>query len=678
MTETPTTVLLCSCEDTMRLHPSAVRAAVPGAEVRTVRHACGADLEAFRATGGDGATVVACTAMSSLFEAVAASDGRPGDLRFVNVRETAGWSAEGDRAGPKTAALVAAALQETAAVPTVTFESEGRALVVGAGQGAADAARALQDRLEVTLLVPDVGAILPSRRDRFALVEGRARAVRGHLGAFQVTVDGHAPAAPSSRQAIRTGARQDGVVVPADILVDLTGGPAFVTAADLRPGYVRADPRDRAAVAEALLAATDLVGTFDKPRFIDFSESLCAHSRSRKSGCRRCLDVCPTGAISPAADHVVIDPFVCAGCGSCASVCPTGAASYALPAADGLMRRLRALMLGYRAAGGESPVVLFHDDGHGADLIEALARFGDGLPARVLPVAVNEITRVGPEQIAALFAYGASAVRFLGRARPRHDLGALAGAMTLMEPVLSALGYGDGLVGLIETDDPDALFAALATVGGTAGALRPATFLPTGPKRAVFDLALAQLHAVAPTPVDAVALPAGAPFGRVVVDTDGCTLCLACTSACPTAALGDNPDRPMLTFDESLCVQCGLCASTCPERVITLEPRLAFVRPGAQRQVIKEEEPFCCISCGKPFGTRSTIERVAAKLAGAHWMFSGDGGRADLVRMCDTCRVTAVTRRALDPYAGPDRPKPRTSDDHVRARASMGQSEDSA
>ena len=53
---------------------------------------------------------------------------------------------------------------------------------------------------------------------------------------------------------------------------------------------------------------------------------------------------------------------------------------------------------------------------------------------------------------------------------------------------------------------------------------------------------------MAPAPADVVPLPEGAPFGRVVVDTEGCTLCLACVGACPTGALLDHPDRPGLRY----------------------------------------------------------------------------------------------------------------------------------
>jgi ferredoxin len=218
------------------------------------------------------------------------------------------------------------------------------------------------------------------------------------------------------------GPSRDGATSTCDLILDLSGGAPLFPAHELRPGYLRADPRDRAAVERAIADAGGLVGTFDKPRFIHFEESLCAHSRSGITGCTRCLDLCPTGAITPNGNAVAIDANVCAGCGSCASVCPTGAASYSLPSADALMRRLRTLLQTYRKAGGSNAIVLFHDGEHGEEIIDALARFGAGLPANVLPLRVNEVTQLGPEIIAAVFAYGGSGVAVVTRAKPRHDI----------------------------------------------------------------------------------------------------------------------------------------------------------------------------------------------------------------------------------------------------------------
>jgi ferredoxin len=365
---------------------------------------------------------------------------------------------------------------------------------------------------------------------------------------------------------------------------------------------------------------------------------------------------------------VVIDPNICAGCGQCAAVCPTGAASYALPPADALLRKLRAMLTAYRAAGGARAIVLIHDEPHGAALIDALARHGEGLPANVLPLAVNEVTQVGLEAVAAAFAYGASGVRFLTRAKPRHDVAGLYKTIALAEPILAGLGLGADRVAAIETDDPFALGETLRAIVPTDGAPRPATFQPVGAKRDVLRLALRELHHAAPAPVDIMALPEGAPFGAVTLDVEGCTLCLSCVSACPTGALSDDQDRPLLRFAEDACVQCGLCKATCPEKVITLTPQLDFRAAMAPARILKEEEPYCCIRCGKPFGVKSSVERVAAKLEGKHWMFQNSAKRLDVIKMCADCRVIAMTEENFDPFGAPPRPAPRTTEDYLRER----------
>jgi ferredoxin len=332
------------------------------------------------------------------------------------------------------------------------------------------------------------------------------------------------------------------------------------------------------------------------------------------------------------------------------------------------LQQLRALLVTYRETGGTHGIVLFHDAAHGAPLIDALARFGDGLPANVLPVCVNEVTQIGLEAIAALFAYGASAVRLLVREQPRHDIAGLTRTLAMAEPILAGLGFGAGRIATLETDDPDVLGAELRAMPRMAGAPHPSSFLPVGDKRGVLRFALQELHRAAPDPTDLIALPARAPFGAVVLDTAGCTLCLSCVSACPTGALTDDPERPMLRFAEQACVQCGLCQATCPEKVITLKPQLDFGAGSRGARVLKEEQPYCCIRCAKPFGVKSTIERVVAKLAGTHWMFKESSERLDLIRMCEDCRVAVVSEQEFDPYA-PARTPARTTDDYLRERA---------
>ncbi len=105
----------------------------------------------------------------------------------------------------------------------------------------------------------------------------------------------------------------------------------------------------------------------------------------------------------------------------------------------------------------------------------------------------------------------------------------------------------------------------------------------------------------------------------------------------------------MLRFAEDACVQCGLCKATCPEKVISLKPQLDFRAATAMSRIIKQEDPFECIRCGKPFGVKSTVERVVAKLEGKHWMFKDSKKRLDVIRMCEDCRVTAMAEEQFRP-----------------------------
>jgi ferredoxin len=166
---------------------------------------------------------------------------------------------------------------------------------------------------------------------------------------------------------------------------------------------------------------------------------------------------------------------------------------------------------------------------------------------------------------------------------------------------------------------------------------KPAAFNLSAEKRTTLEFALDHLATHAPSPKAEIPLAAGAPYGAITVNKESCTLCKACIGACPESALLDSPDAPQLRFIEANCVQCSLCVDTCPEDAIRLVPRLLLGKTAKEPRLLNEAEPFSCVRCGKPYGTRQMVEAMLGRLA-THSMFAGEGALKRL-QMCADCRV---------------------------------------
>jgi ferredoxin len=545
-------------------------------------------------------------------------------------------------AGPdgraRAGALAKLRLAEVTPTSVVEFTSRGRCLVIGPEDEALDFVRLVRGRVECVVAVPGDAAPDLDRIDGTDLLRGGRPLVRGALGDFDVELVSEGARSP-------LGAMLAPPVERFDLVVDL-GTPRLLQQAMPPLGYYAPGPDAEARVTLADLLP-DMRGEFEKPKYFNYNPEICAHGRSGKRACTRCIDACPAGAIVSIGEKVQVNPYLCQGGGTCATSCPSGAMTYAYPVPGDLLYALQRLLRDYRDAGGTAPSLLFHDEASAVALERDLAA---GMPERILPVAIEEIGSVGMDSWLACLAYGAEAIVLLTSDRtPPQVIETLQEQLAIAHAILAGMGYEEGRLRLANGDQPASALQVLAAlpVGQSRHA---ATFAaPPADKRGTLRLALQHLQSHAPAQKRVTTLPAGAPFGEVRVDTAACTLCMSCVSACPTHALQDGRGLPQLHFREWNCVQCGLCERTCPEDAITLSARLVHDAEARERpRILHEEQPVCCVSCGKPFATRALLDKLSRKLEG-HWMFQDEAARRRL-QMCEDCRVrdlfTAEARRS--------------------------------
>jgi ferredoxin len=677
---------VCNCNRTMPLDAAAGAALGTalgsgplGVATQLCRREVGSYLDAIQ---GVDDVIVACTQEQALFSELAQQKPSVAPIRFVNIRETGGWGAQARESLPKMAALLAAAaLPAPEPVPTVEYDSVGQVLIIGPAERALSWAKRLHGQLEVSVLLTAGSGGNGLQTRVFPTFSGNGVRIGGWLGAFKVSWRQANPidletctrcnaciaACPENAidfnyQIDLDACRSHGDCVKAcgaigaidftrdakeaersgefDLIFDLSDQP-LIGLHQPPQGYF-APGSSEIEQAEHALQLTRMVGQFAKPKFFVYKDKLCAHGRNQKIGCNACVEVCSAEAIGHNGNQIKVNPNLCVGCGACTTVCPSGALTYAYPRASDLGLRLKTLLDTYLKAGGRQPALLLHSQEQGADLIGQLGRLArtsdkvKGVPARVIPTELHHTASTGIDLWLAAVAYGAANVTILatGEEAPQY-LAALERQIDVAQTILSGLGYQGAHLRLMRADSVVGLDAALQALQPAQTPAERAVFRVAADKRNTLDFALEHLLKFAPAKKEEIALPGGALYGAVNVDTNACTLCMSCVGACPESALMDNANQPQLRFVEKNCVQCGLCEKTCPENAITLTPRLLLTDAAKQPVVLNEAQPYHCIRCSKPFGTLQMIENMVSKLA-LHGAFAGNINR---IKMCADCRV---------------------------------------
>lgn len=511
----------------------------------------------------------------------------------------------------------------------IGYHSRGHCLVIGPLESGLQVIEQL-NAAAATLLVPEPGR---SKADRQA-TEGGVKvitvnllALTGYLGAYDCAV--------GDRDSPGSLAKLVGVSLLGgfDTVLDLADTPWLRQ--EVAPFGYYAPRGNEAELQRALEEIPELEGEFEKPKYFAYDPAICAHSRSGITACTNCLDLCGTGAIRSDGERVSVEPHLCQGCGSCTSSCPSGAMTYAYPRPADALGQLARLIDEHGRGDADKTTIFLHDAEQGAQRLQNIQA---QLSSDVLPLAVEEVGSIGMDGWFCALAFGASAVLIDAPNSDGSMLRGLQQQLSVADAILSGLGLNKRIC-LIEDSDADGINSAASSISRLD--IPVARFKTFNDKRQTIRMALDHLRAHQPNSKEFIELPAHAPFGKVVVDTDACTLCLACVTVCPARALQDGESLPQLKLLESNCLQCGTCEQACPEDAISLTPRFLYDSEQALKPtLLNEEKPYNCIVCNKPFATQQIIGRMMTKLSG-HWMFEDDKAKRRL-KMCEDCRVKDI------------------------------------
>ena len=614
-----TKLLVCDCNRTMPLDAKALGVAM---HTSLCRQEVGQFLTALDEPEP---MIVACTQERALFSELAEQSAKPlgAPLRFVNIRELAGWTQEAKKSTPKILALLALAeLPQADPVPVVEFQSQGRLLIIGPAEQALPWAEKLGASLDISVLSTEAGTLPLSRN--FPIYSGVVSKLDGFLGQFTVAWNLINPIDPEmctrcgacvnacpedaidasfqinlerckSHRACVTACAGIGAIQfersdtlrsgEFDLVMDLRAIPSMPMT-QTPQGYLApgADPFEQSLAAAKLLG---LVGEFEKPKYFVYNEKICAHGRNGVTGCSACIDVCSTAAIQSVFKNgqgqVAVNPNLCMGCGACSTVCPSGAMRYNYPSVPYQGLQLKALSKTYATEiarvnlAASAPTLLLHSLDEGLQLLENLGRSAhlqaktyEGLPSFVLPLGIENIASAGIDLWLGALSYGFAEVKILltGNEDPAYCQ-ALEQQAALGNAILQAYGLNTNSdatrISLIGAHAVDDLLTVSASFGlirkrGALPALGPsATFALSNQKRETLEAVLAYFEKQAKT-----SLP-----------LDGVVL--------PNPSLFGG-----LAINQAACTLCMSCVGSCPEGALLDnpdEPKLAFL----EKQ---------CVQCG--------------------------------------------------------------------------------
>ncbi len=376
---------------------------------------------------------------------------------------------------------------------------------------------------------------------------------------------------------------------------------------------------------EIIQAIVATPGEVTIPRKIHYQKAACLQYLKGRSICNSCLAVCQSGAIESSEDGGTLqfNHSACTGCGACISQCPVGALD-----STSIPRDSFAELCSHYV---QKNVLII------PETID-LENLDIDLPAGVIPLLVKNELMFDENYLLTLV--GTSCRDIIIYSHANHRL-----LLATIDFVNQVYHRKFGRNSIFHCSTKEELELALAHLNTndyiTRSFASRRSFLS---KRAETSFWLENL--VANENLGIIESNGTPPLGSLIINTENCTLCLACAGACPMKALTVHPEDNSLRFTASLCIQCGHCSLLCPEEnCLSLVPNHFLLEAASfSPQIVAQDELFSCLECGKEFAPRKAVQKIIDTMS-QH--FSDDPVKLKTLSCCPDCKAKLMIEQQI-------------------------------
>ena len=377
-------------------------------------------------------------------------------------------------------------------------------------------------------------------------------------------------------------------------------------------------------IDEVIQTLKNNINSYSYKKFTTYDSTICQYHERREEICSKCEEVCPTVAITKddKTKTLTFSQIDCHGCGGCISVCPSGAVDYAPSNKEALFEMSK-----------------FYKNTHPL-VIPAkmnLENLEVSLKENILPFAIEGEKFLHEASFLTLLQMSGSQVIFYSDFLSKGSKDAI----KILNEIYQKRYQKDAILIAMNPKELQKAVEEISFVEDSYFNFNQETLK----KREIFSHRLEKI--VGNDDLGVISTGEHVHYGKVEVNQDTCTLCLACVGACNVGALIADAKDNTLRLNPSICTACGYCEVSCPEKdCLTIKKDIIELKPSwFKENILAQDELFACVECGKEFATTKAVEKIA-KMMGP--IFSSDPIKERSLYCCADCKPKIMMQSYFD------------------------------